>query len=85
MVVNYKVLYLLSSFEIQMSDMSGRAFYPLISRINHSCMPNLAHANIYHIDNNYNKQNQNGKNGIYHFVSIVVYIVFASVARFQNE
>ena len=64
-------LYLLSSFEIQMSDMSGRAFYPLISRINHSCMPNLAHANIYHIDNNNSKQIQNGINGIYNFCFIL--------------
>ena len=35
-----------NGFEINVIDVCGRAIYPTISRINHSCVPSIAHANV---------------------------------------
>ena len=35
-----------NGFEINVVDVCGRALYPTISRINHSCIPSLSHANV---------------------------------------
>ena len=34
-----------NSFEINATGLEGRAIYPIISKINHSCIPNVAHCN----------------------------------------
>ena len=34
-----------NSFEINATGLEGRAIYPVISKINHSCIPNVAHCN----------------------------------------
>ena len=34
-----------NSFEINATGIEGRALYPIISKINHSCIPNVAHCN----------------------------------------
>merc|ERR1719347_450206 len=33
-------------FEFQLSDIQARALYPLVSLVNHSCIPNMRHSNI---------------------------------------
>ena len=35
-----------NGFEINVVDVCGRALYPTISRINHSCIPSISHANV---------------------------------------
>ena len=35
-----------NGFEINVVDICGRALYPTISRINHSCIPSVTHANV---------------------------------------
>ena len=35
---------LTNGFELNLPSMSGRALYPKISFINHSCVPNMAHS-----------------------------------------
>ena len=35
---------LTNGFELNLPSMSGRALYPTISYINHSCVPNIAHS-----------------------------------------
>ena len=33
-------------FEFKISDIDARALYPLVSLVNHSCIPNLRHTNL---------------------------------------
>ena len=33
-------------FEFKVSDLDARALYPLVSLINHSCIPNMRHTNL---------------------------------------
>lgn len=40
---------ILNSFEMKIGQICGRAFYPVISRFNHSCLPNLSHVNLFNI------------------------------------
>ena len=35
-----------NGFEINVIDVCGRAIYPTISRVNHSCVPCISHANV---------------------------------------
>ena len=35
-----------NGFEINVIDVCGRAIYPTISRVNHSCIPCISHANV---------------------------------------
>jgi hypothetical protein len=44
---------------MKVSKVSGRAFYPMISRLNHSCLPNSSHANIMTIKEDNNNNNNN--------------------------
>lgn len=48
--VNFTVLTLIFfSFEMKIGSICGRAFYPKISRFNHSCLPNLSHVNLFNL------------------------------------